>query len=120
MPAGDKAHGVSRVRAMDDGGDGHGSVLRLDARDYEGPTRWRWVLADASGALIADHDVRTDVSSWHYEAFTDLEYYISSFATPDRHAEDETRIVTEVGQWLGAEVFGPVAESLAKAARRAP
>lgn len=97
-----------------------GSVLRLDARDYEGPTRWRWVLADASGALIADHDVRIDDSSWQYEAFTDLEYYISSFAAPDRYAEDEARIVTEVGQWLGAEVFGPVGESLAKAARRAP
>ena len=37
-----------------------GSVLRLDVRDYEGPTRWRWVLTDASGAFIADHEVRID------------------------------------------------------------
>jgi tetratricopeptide (TPR) repeat protein len=97
-----------------------GSVLRLEVHDYEGPTRWRWVLTDASGAFIADHQVRIDEGSWQYEAFTDLEYYISSYAAPDRYAEDEARIVAEVGKWLGAVVFGPVAESLAQAARRTP
>jgi tetratricopeptide (TPR) repeat protein len=95
-------------------------VLRLEVRDYTGPARWRWVLTNASGAFIADHEVRVDEHSSQYEAFTDLEYYIWSYAAGDHYAEDEARIVAEVGQWLGSEVFGQIAESLARAARRAP
>jgi hypothetical protein len=95
-------------------------VLRLEVRDYTGPARWRWVLTDASRAFIADHEVRVDEHSSQYEAFTDLEYYISSYAAVDRYAEDEARIVAKVGQWLGSEVFGQIAELLVRAARRAP
>jgi tetratricopeptide (TPR) repeat protein len=95
-------------------------VLRLEARDYDGPARWRWVLTDVAGAFIADHEVRVDEHSWQYEAFTDLEYYIFSYAAPDRYAEDEARIVAEVGQWIGSEVFGSVAEALARVAKRTP
>ena len=97
-----------------------GEVLRLEVRDYVSPAQWRWLLTDVSGAIIADHEVRADEHSWQYEAFTDLQYYISSYAAPDSFAEDEERIVAEVGQWAGSQVFGPVAEALAKAARKAP
>jgi tetratricopeptide (TPR) repeat protein len=96
-------------------------VLRLETRDYDdGPARWHWVLIDASGAFVADHKVRIDEHSWQYEAFTDLRYYISWHAAPDRYAQDEARIVAEVGQWIGSEVFGPVADALANAARKTP
>jgi len=97
-----------------------GGVLRLEVQDYTGPAQWRWVLTDASGSFIADHEVRVDERSSQYEAFIDLEYYISSYAAGDRYAEAEARIVAEVGQWLGSEVFGHIAEALARAARRAP
>jgi hypothetical protein len=60
-------------------------VLRLEARDYDGPTRWRWVLTDTSGVFIADHEVRLDARSWYYEAFTDLQHYISRHTAPDRY-----------------------------------
>jgi hypothetical protein len=33
---------------------------------------------------------------------------------PDRRDEDEARIVGEVGRWIGTEVFGPVAATLAR------
>jgi CHAT domain-containing protein len=95
-------------------------VLRLEARDYDGPARWRWVLTDSSGAFLADHEVRIDEHSWQYEAFTDLQHYISWHAAPDQYAEDEARIVAEVGQWMGSEVFGAVADALARAARKTP
>ncbi|HLJ99466.1 MAG TPA: CHAT domain-containing protein, partial [Streptosporangiaceae bacterium] len=96
-------------------------VLRLEVRDYDdGLGRWHWVLTDASGAFVADHEVRVDENSWQYEAFADLQYYISWHAAPDRYAEDEARIVAEVGEWMGSEVFGPVADALATAARKTP
>jgi len=97
-----------------------GDVLRLEVRDYDGPARWRWLLTDVSGEILADHEVGLDERSWQYEAFTDLQYYISSYAAPDSFAEDEEWIVAEVGQWAGAQVFGPVADALARVARKAP
>jgi tetratricopeptide (TPR) repeat protein len=89
-------------------------------RDYTGPTRWRWVLTDVSGAFLADHEVRVDERGSQYEAFTNMEDYISSFAAADRYVQDEARIVADVGRWLESEVFGPIAEVLARAAKRAP
>jgi hypothetical protein len=89
--------------------------LRLEAVEFVDLTRWRWVLADDSGALVTDHEVRLDASSWQFEAFADLVGYLSWQVTPDRRAEEETRIVSAVGEWIGSEVLGPVAAALVKA-----
>lgn len=96
-------------------------VLRLEARDADDDlARWDWVLTDASGALVAHHKVRVDKHSWQYGAFADLRHYISWHAAPDLYAEDEARIVADVGEWMGLEVFGPVADALVKAAKKTP
>ncbi len=90
--------------------------LRLEVRDYAGTASWRWVLTDAAGNFLADHEVRLDPKDWQFEAFTDLPRYLWWHAAADRRREDEARIVGEVGEWIGAKVLGPVA--LALAARR--
>jgi tetratricopeptide (TPR) repeat protein len=72
------------------------------------------VLTDATGAFIKDHEVRLNPSDWQFEAFTDLTGYLSWHVAPDRRREDEARIVTEVGEWIGAQVLGPVAQALLK------
>ena len=89
--------------------------LRLEVREYADLTRWRWVLSE-SGKFLADHEVRLDSATWQYEAFTDLLGYLSWHVAPDRRAQDEARIVGELGAWIGAEVLGPVATALADAA----
>lgn len=81
--------------------------LRLEAREYTGLTRWRWVLTDSSGAFLADHEVRLDAASWQYEAFGDLRGYLRWHCAPDRRAQDEARIVAEAGAWIGSAVVGP-------------
>jgi hypothetical protein len=66
------------------------SALWLEAREFTDPTRWRWGLIDASGAFLADHDVRLDKESWQFAAVTDLRGYISWPASPDEgYAADE-------------------------------
>jgi hypothetical protein len=70
--------------------------LHLEARDYAGPARWRWVLTDAAGNFLADHEVRLAPNDWQFEAFTDLTGYLSWHVSPDRRREDEARI----GVWL--------------------
>jgi hypothetical protein len=86
--------------------------LRLEVRDYEDLTRWRWVLTDGDGTFLADHEVRLDTSDWQYEAFTDLLGYLSWHVAPDRVAADRARITGELGQWITAEVFGDLATRL--------
>ena len=90
-------------------------ILRLQAVELADLARWRWVLTDDSGAFVADHEVRLDVSSWQFEAFADLSGYLSWNVAPDRRTEEEARIVSAVGEWIRSEVLGPVAGALVKA-----
>ena len=92
--------------------------LRLEVRDFHDLTSWRWVLTDAAGTCIADHEVRLDATCWQYEAFTDLLGYLSWHVAPDQRARDEARIVGELGAWIGAHVLGPVAAALAQRGSR--
>jgi hypothetical protein len=90
-------------------------LLRLEARDYRDLARWRWALTDeATGAFIADHEVRLDARDWQFEAFADLTGYLSWHVAPDRQAEDEARIVSDVGAWIGSQVLGQVVAALAE------
>lgn len=89
--------------------------LRLEVREFRDLARFRWVLTDGSGAFLADHEVRLDPASWQYEAFGDLRWYLQWHCVPDRRAEDEARIVGEVGAWIGTHVLGPsVGDALAR------
>jgi CHAT domain len=88
--------------------------LRLEVLEFQDLTRWRWRLTGVGGKFLADHEVRLDPGCSQYEAFTDLLGHLSWHAAPDRRDEDEARIVGEVGAWIGAEVFGPVAAVLAR------
>jgi hypothetical protein len=87
----------------------------LEVREFAGLGRWRWVLTGPGGRFLADHEVRLDTGCWQFEAFTDLQGYLYWHAAPDRRVEDEARIVAEVGEWIGTEVFGPVAAAMVKA-----
>jgi len=89
--------------------------LRLEVRDFKDPARWRWVLTAPGGEFLADHEVRLDAACWQSEAFTDLLGYLSWHAAPDRFAEDEARITANLGEWIGAQVFGPVAAAMVRA-----
>jgi hypothetical protein len=95
--------------------------LRLEAVEFADLTRWRWVLTDeASGALIADHEVRLDAACWQFDAFADVHQYLAWQVAPDRRDADEARVVGQVGEWIGAHVLGPVADTLVKLARKRP
>lgn len=88
---------------------------RLEAREFQGLTRWRWILTRPDGSFVADHEVRLDAGCWQFEAFTDLRGYLRWHTLPGRLIEDEARIVAEVGAWIGEQVLGPVAAALVKA-----
>ena len=87
-------------------------LLRLEVREFRDLTRWRWVLTDASGAFVADHEVRLNPDDWQFEAFTDLPWYVRWHAAPDQREADEARIVGEVGEWIGSRVLGAVGPAL--------
>jgi hypothetical protein len=91
-----------------------GKELRLEVSEFENLTSWRWALTRPGGSLIADHEVRLDAACWQYEAFSDLLSHLDWHAAPDQRAEDEARIVAEVGAWIGEKVFGPVAAAMVR------
>jgi tetratricopeptide (TPR) repeat protein len=80
--------------------------LRLEVTEYTDLSGWRWVLTDANGAFLADHEVRLDQNGELFGAFTALHDYVSWHAAPDKRSAEEIRIVTGLGDWIGTEVFG--------------
>ncbi len=50
--------------------------LRLTLTDYLDATRWRWVLSDSRGTLLADYQVQLDSTTREYEGFRDLSDYL--------------------------------------------
>ena len=89
--------------------------LRLEARDFAGPGRWRWVLTGPGGEFLADHEVRLDTGCWQFEAFTGLAGYLRWRVSPDRRIAHEAEIVADVGAWIGEQVLGPVGAAMAAA-----
>src|SRR4051794_19320456 len=86
--------------------------LRLEAREWQSAAHWRWVLTEPGGRLLADHEVRLDEGCWQYAAFRDLRGYLRWRVSPDRRIAHEAEIVAEVGEWIGAEVFGAVGPAM--------
>jgi hypothetical protein len=82
-------------------------VLQLEGREFRDLMRWRWVPTDSSSEFVADHEMRLDAASWQYEAFGDLRRYLQRNCAPEQRAEDEARIVGEVGAWMGTKVLRP-------------
>ena len=89
--------------------------LRLEARDFDGPGQWRWVLTGPGGKFLADHEARLDTGCWQFEAFTGLAGYLRGRVSPDRRVAHEAEIIAGVGAWIGEQVLGPVGAAMAAA-----
>jgi hypothetical protein len=87
------------------------SPLLLKA-NFVDPAHWEWHLTDANGAFLDYHQVVLDQADWRYEALHDLSGYLQRHAAPDRRREDETRLLAELGAWIGEKVLGPIAPAL--------
>lgn len=80
-------------------------VLRLE--DFQSPERWRWVLCDPKGVVLATHAVALDASDETYGGFVDLHRWLEDRAAP----EDPTArhdLTARVGAWIGEFVLGPI------------
>jgi hypothetical protein len=82
--------------------------LRLTLTDYLDPTRWRWLLSDAKGGFLADHNVHLDSSSREYQGFRNLAGYLDYY----RAAYPPERQLADLGDWIGAQVFGGLRDKL--------
>lgn len=78
----------------------------LACEDYRDASAWRWVLRDARGNWLADHDVRLDPGCPQYPGLIDLERYLDRHAAPDRWRDDHERLLADFGRWLGTAVLG--------------
>jgi hypothetical protein len=82
-------------------------TLVLQAVEVRWPSRWRWLLTDErTGNTLADHEVVLDAGAVEVRAFGDVYGYVRAYAAPDRRAEDEARLVSELGAWAGRMLLG--------------
>jgi hypothetical protein len=91
------------------------AVLRLEAAEFAGPTKWRWVLTGPGGKFLADHQVDLDTGCWEFEAFADLQGYLRGYVAPDQRLAQEAGILARVGVWAGEQVLGPVGAAMVAA-----
>jgi len=82
--------------------------LHLQLTDYEGPTRWRWVLSDSKGHFLADHTVHLVTADPKYRGFLDLSKYLDYF----REAYPVEAQLADLGDWIGEQVFGQLQPAL--------
>ncbi|MFO1432111.1 MAG: CHAT domain-containing protein [Candidatus Competibacteraceae bacterium] len=88
------------------------TTLLLQASDVRDPAHWYWRLTDTNGNFLADHTVALDRADWRYEAFCDLYGYLNRRVAPDKRQAEETRLLAELGAWIGEQVLGPIAPAL--------
>ena len=88
------------------------TTLLLQALDIRDSAHWYWRLHDANGAFLADHTVALDPADWRYEALLDLYGYLDRRVAPDKRQAEETRLLAELGAWIGEQVLGPIAPAL--------
>jgi hypothetical protein len=98
---------ICAIMARDD-------TLFLQATDFKDPQHWRWVLKDSQGKFLADFEVGLNSSDPNYAAFMDLEGFLEANSSPDRWLDDQTRLIQQVGIWIGREALGCVGERIAK------
>ena len=82
--------------------------LQLTITDYRDEAHWRWVLADDKGNFIADHEVALDANVPEYRGFKDLPGYLDYYAP----TKPEEQLLRELGEWMGVQVFGGLADAL--------
>jgi hypothetical protein len=91
-----------------------GETLVLEATDFKDPQHWRWVLKDSNGKFLQDFEVGLDSNDPNYGAFLDLYSFLEANSAPDRWLEDQTRLIRQVGAWIGKEALGRVVERIDK------
>ncbi|MGA2741983.1 MAG: hypothetical protein ABSG65_31650, partial [Bryobacteraceae bacterium] len=84
-------------------------LLKLAISDYRDAHHWYCRLLDANGNQLADHEVSLNPRDFEYEGFLDLCSFLANHAVPDRRQQDEARLVAQVGDWIGRNVYGPIA-----------
>jgi tetratricopeptide (TPR) repeat protein len=91
-----------------------GETLVLEATDFKDPQHWRWMLKDSKGKFLEDFEVGLDSRNSNYSAFLDLYSFLEANSSPDRWIDDQTKLIHQVGAWIGKEALGRVGERIAK------
>lgn len=94
--------------------------LMLEAIEFKDPAHWTWRLSDPTGATLLQKRVSLDTTATKYEAFVNLHGYLRWRTRRGSGAADETRLVGDVGEWIGRHVLGDIGSEISGRAAEAP
>ena len=81
-------------------------ALRLEVSEFKDADHWRWRLTDTDSAFLADHLVALDQNEPRHQALFDFRAYLWQHSAPDKRVQDERRLLSEVGAWIGEAILG--------------
>jgi CHAT domain len=83
----------------------------LTVTNYSTDRQWSWELS-SSGIPIARHDVQVDPADPSFEAFTNIQAYVT-WRVPPRAAQSvKSGVLDDLGRWITPKLFGPIAAVL--------
>ena len=91
-------------------------LLQLRAVEIRNHDTWRWLLTDSNGVALVDQQVALKPTSAEYKGFVDLLGYLRWNAVPDRRPESKAALLSQLGDWLGSNLFGAVGPAIAEQA----
>src|SRR3712207_4661513 len=69
-------------------------------------------VSELTRLWVVEHEVMLDPTVWQFEAFTDLYRFLQWNVSLARRRKPEAELLAEVGDWIGQQVLGPVAEAI--------
>ena len=83
----------------------------LTLTNYSTDRQWSWELS-SRGIPLARHDVRVDPADPSFEAFTNIQAYVTWRTSPRTPQSVKSEVLDDLGRWITAKLFGPIADAL--------
>ena len=85
--------------------------LTLTLTSYSTDRQWSWELS-CEGVPLASHDIQVDPADPSFEAFTNVQAYVTWQLSPRAPQSAKSDLLDDLGRWITARFFGAIAPVL--------
>ena len=85
--------------------------LTLTLTSYSTDRQWSWELS-CEGVPLASHDIQVDPADPSFEAFTNVQAYVTWQLSPRAPQSAKSDLLDDLGRWITGRFFGAIAPVL--------